>query len=975
MKPLHIKTALLAAILLCCIPAAAEDYIKTEYSSRRYTTQDGLPNMLCLSLFQDSKGFLWAGTFSGFVRYDGFTFKGFHTQKSDCIRKIFEDENGIVTAIGGNCIYKVLPNDSTLKIETPGLHFNIYTSLMLPPSYFVCSDANSPGIYRVTDSCAVKLFDHPALINDDNDTNAPYLDVADSLFYISDMKAGTYAISPSGREMQHYETPNLKAFYRFGSKLYAFGDTGIYVKDDSKFRLIHPYMFVPTIKVIEKNDKMIIKDVWGIYTFDGSEWEVLHKPSSKYLHFDFLFDNEDNLWCGTELGLLNLFRLQFKSYKLKSESDRIVAMVEDNRQQIWMGTWLGDLFKMKGDAISKINLKQYTPYNNTYSGGAVNMNGKLYLPFNQAIQEIDHENIGMMKGWIYDDEKTYLPGGLHVVGGDTLIAYNVWGNLFAIKDYKIVKFWSASALKQNRIRNFEIDKKGQWLVSGATGLSIVRGDSGIVVKNELLKNIHATTRDGYGTIWIGAENRICTWNGDTVKLIDELGERRINCMKCVGQHFLVVATINGIFLYDLRDFYAGKGFKAYYYDRFNGYIGLNPLRDGIFEDSGGRVWIMSNSEVTCFRPEELIRANSVPQLNILSQQVSRDNIRWATPPEKELLKLGYRNKNIRFSFIGLSFSATQNVRYQYRLLGFQDGWTEDQSSREAVFNNLPPGRYEFQLKANSGVPGTETPVVSQVFTILPAFWQTWWFYAGCFVLLVMAVGYLVYRYVTKKNVEKIKSLERQKQLTSLQIQSIRLRSIPHFNANVLAGIEYYIMNFSKEEANHYLAMYSSFTNLTLRDVDRPARSLAQEIRYTELYLGLEKMRFGKRFDFSIDVAPNVDTEIMLPNMILHTHCENALKHGLRAKKGTGHLHIEVSPLLENEVLVVVEDDGIGREEAKRQKTEGTGQGLYILSQQIELYNQSNPAKIEQRFVDLKDEHLHAIGTRVEIMVPKGFQYN
>ena len=131
-------------------------------------------------------------------------------------------------------------------------------------------------------------------------------------------------------------------------------------------------------------------------------------------------------------------------------------------------------------------------------------------------------------------------------------------------------------------------------------------------------------------------------------------------------------------------------------------------------------------------------------------------------------------------------------------------------------------------------------------------------------------------------------------LNNLLVKSIRLKSIPHFNANVLAGIEYFILNHSVEEANKYLALYSRFTNSTLLDVDKPSRSLDKELEYIRLYLSLEQLRYGESLSYRICVSPDVDIHIQVPNMILHTYCENAVKHGLRNKSGNGHIDIEVT---------------------------------------------------------------------------------
>ena len=192
------------------------------------------------------------------------------------------------------------------------------------------------------------------------------------------------------------------------------------------------------------------------------------------------------------------------------------------------------------------------------------------------------------------------------------------------------------------------------------------------------------------------------------------------------------------------------------------------------------------------------------------------------------------------------------------------------------------------------------------------------------------------------------------------MKSIRLKSIPHFNSNVLAGIEYFIMNHSVEEANKYLALYSRFTNTLLMDVDKPSRSLDEELEYARLYLTLEQLRYGENLAYDIHTDPDVNLHIQV-------------KHGLRNKPGHGHIRIEVRKQPRG-VIVAVTDDGIGREAAATLSATSTKQGLSIMEQQIELYNQCNNEHIVQNVTDLKDPDGNACGTRFELYIPYHYNY-
>ena len=269
---------------------------------------------------------------------------------------------------------------------------------------------------------------------------------------------------------------------------------------------------------------------------------------------------------------------------------------------------------------------------------------------------------------------------------------------------------------------------------------------------------------------------------------------------------------------------------------------------------------------------------------------------------------------------------------------------------------------------------------NQLSTVIPIprpWWQQWW--AVLLFTGALSLGaWLVARRTARRLAgRKVAAIEREKKLKELQLQAIRLKSIPHFHSNVLSGIEYYVLNKSADEASHYLKLYSDFTSRTLADIDLPSRPVSAEVEYIKGYLELEKLRYGDRLQFRIHVDPLVDPTTRLPTMLLHTYCQNAVKHGIASKKGVGTIEVAVAVQRRcgvEGVLVKVEDDGIGRTEAARTGGYSTGQGLKILRQQIDLYNESNVHKIEQEVQDLFDADGHPAGTCFETWVPLDYMY-
>ena len=234
---------------------------------------------------------------------------------------------------------------------------------------------------------------------------------------------------------------------------------------------------------------------------------------------------------------------------------------------------------------------------------------------------------------------------------------------------------------------------------------------------------------------------------------------------------------------------------------------------------------------------------------------------------------------------------------------------------------------------------------------------------------IVAIG--IQKYKNRRLYEKLKV---EKELNELRISSIHSKVIPHFNSNVLAAIEYSIVNRSKEEAMHILGIYSDFTLKTLSDVDKVARPLHEEITYTRMYLSLEKVRFLEKFDFSINIEEGVDEYVQLPNMILHTYCENAVNHGIMPLKSGGVIKINLSQF-EQIVSVSVEDNGVGRKYAIRNpQPHNKKKGLSIVRRQIDIYNRFNDKKIKQTVEDITDKNGRPSGTRFTIEVPLNYTY-
>ena len=140
-------------------------------------------------------------------------------------------------------------------------------------------------------------------------------------------------------------------------------------------------------------------------------------------------------------------------------------------------------------------------------------------------------------------------------------------------------------------------------------------------------------------------------------------------------------------------------------------------------------------------------------------------------------------------------------------------------------------------------------------------------------------------------------------------------------------------------------------------IEKAAQShitLRDEITRLNYYLDLEKERFKNKFDFEIKVQEGLDIDtISIPNMIIQPHAENSIIHGILPKMAFGILQIDFSKNNKNELIITIQDDGIGiikaKENAKaNHKSLGTSTISSILELNSKLYNKKQYVKMEDK---------------------------
>ena len=228
------------------------------------------------------------------------------------------------------------------------------------------------------------------------------------------------------------------------------------------------------------------------------------------------------------------------------------------------------------------------------------------------------------------------------------------------------------------------------------------------------------------------------------------------------------------------------------------------------------------------------------------------------------------------------------------------------------------------------------------------------------------------RLIAKNN--EAKEADFNQKVSELETKAWRAQINPNFLFNCLNGIKLMILNGQKENASRYLTKFSKLVRLILENAKASAVTLESEMTLLESYIELEGLRLPGRIGYSISIDKSIGTQsTYLPSMLLQPVVENAIWHGIahRENESKGNISINVRQD-EDQLLCTIEDNGVGRDRAQQLHDNSVvnhrALGMKITEERLRLRNRKYRRQSIQ-ITDLKDNHNHAVGTRVILHIP------
>jgi ligand-binding sensor domain-containing protein len=158
------------------------------------------------------------------------------------------------------------------------------------------------------------------------------------------------------------------------------------------------------------------------------------------------------------------------------------------------------------------------------------------------------------------------------------------------------------------------------------------------------------------------------------------------------------------------------------------------------QDAAGRLWFATNKGLAMIDPRHLSRNRLPPTVQIRSL----DTGGAAQTPGNQPIAFAAGTDHVRIAYTALSITNATANRFRYRIEGIDRDWVDAGTAREALYTNLGPGKYRFQVIAanNDGVWNREGAALT--FTIAPRFYQTYAFMVLCIVGALLLI-WLLYR--------------------------------------------------------------------------------------------------------------------------------------------------------------------------------------------------------------------------------------
>lgn len=731
---------------------------------KHITVDDGLVQGQISSMIQDSKGYIWFGTYDGVSKWDGNNFFNIQTHNGLPSAQVTDIKEGIdgkiyiATFRGGILVYDNGKLD-TLD-ESNGIVSNALThiSILKNGDILFCGIKgsitklrngnlidwgkeikfpNAPGnvvwdTYEAFDN-SIYFATQDGLLKYSNNSYTKFT-TSDGLLsnHLRSVQGdsngnifiGTYlGINKLTKGEISEVTVNGKKFNSFVIRIIISSDNimyfattnGLVVKNDSDAKLLtelNGLSFKECWSILEDQNKTI-------YIGSNGKGASIYNPSEKIINFNSSTglpnesiwaihqDKNNILYFGSVDGLLIRNDNLWKTIKKRNglTGNFIREIFEDRKNRIYLATNSG-LNILEGNKVKNFTVKDGLLANQIHAI-AEDQTGDIYLGTQNGVSILTNDIHNNKKSETITDQ---IRNGLNVTNIQTItftqnneIVYGTFNGIAMQNEDKFHYLTTANGLVNNVVNTTFADTEGRIYAGTFKGINII----------ENLKVV------------------------DTIDVNDGLSNNAISGIEEGENGDLYVSTFNGFNILKRN----GDKFSIRKLYKKDGLVGNDFTQEGSFIDREGNIWLGTLYGVSKYNPNADLPNNIPP--NIYMSELEIFNKPFPINNYEEKLELKYDQNYLKFSYTGINLSSPQEIVYNYKLQGVDTNWVISKENN-IQYTGLEPGNYIFEVKAKNEWDYWSDPI-KLTFAINPAIWQTWWVK---FIVVSLIVGtmWLAFRY-------------------------------------------------------------------------------------------------------------------------------------------------------------------------------------------------------------------------------------
>jgi len=745
-----LRILVLVTLVACAPRAYALDPSRTlsQYVHRIWQVQQGLPQASIYAILQTRDGYVWLGTQTGLVKFDGVRFTAVDEIDGMSIRNVWvtellEDEQGALwIGTDGAGLIQLSHGKRTQYGERDGLPAGPIRCLVSDRrgAVWACTPHGLAELARGT----VRVFgaDHGLPSGD-----VPAACAAPDGALVAAANDAQVARWDRTRFRAHRlrlpDSAGIQALLcAADGTLWAGTSAGlVHVRGDREDRLTTADGLADDsiLTLTQSGDTVFAGTKNGFSRITGAEIESFRPQDglSQSTVYSVYEDREGSLWVATKHGLNQFLDGRAIPYTTSEglPGNNTGPILQDRFGTTWVGTLGAGLARFNGRRFVTITTRDGLA-SNTIATLAEDVAGDLWVGTDAGLNRI-HQ--GHVNG-TWTTSRGLPANGVRALfrDRDGTIWIATSGGVATFHDGALTPAPDPRGNATEAILAFADDR--------AHGL-IAAPESG----SSLLRHADAIYQDRDGLVWIGTlgDGLRLDDNGrvSTFSVEDGLFDDVIYGIAEDDRGRLWMACSKGIFSVsrsDLRQRAAGTRRTVV----STPYSPLDALRTiecqpgvqpVISRARDGRLWFSTIRGVLVIDPNRTERRFAPPTVAI--EDVTVNGVRRAP---QEIGELPAGRNNVEFGYAGLSFVAPARITFRYRLEGFDERWVEAGPRRQAFYTNLPPGRFRFRVAAcNLEAACNEAPA-AVAFVILPRFYQHAWFFPVCLAALA-AGGWGAYR--------------------------------------------------------------------------------------------------------------------------------------------------------------------------------------------------------------------------------------